>query len=283
MHVTDSVSNLEALELSTESIAQAFNGGLAKIGELRSVFKERFTSFIEAFTDTDDKIVDFKLPPSNKEALAEKIISNMGYITVKNTEIVVPQGLCVTYKYMFDNMVLASLHSTDLLIKVMRPYSEFLAVLVSNKDKIQSVHVHSFDFDTLNKKREAIKSKVDNCFDEGFEVKCKFGEVFLSANDFKGAVNSMKTAHADMLRVKQREIKKLVGVIKQHLKDIYDYLNKGYLDNISADTITTLSNGALCVANEVEFMSISYYHILTGVDGMEKTMDAIIDRYDDKK
>lgn len=283
-HVARIVAAQEALiglQLSAESLASIYEEGISSISKLREVFHAKFKGIVESFTQVETETVNLKLPDSKTARIAIDCVTHMGYTSVRKMDVTSPQGLSVPYITVLKALNSAASHACDLNSKVLAPYTHFLAVLLNTRNS-SAPHIKTFDFAKINDGRAQAKAALDACYNEGFEVSNQFGNLFANANEFKLAVNDMETVNHNFSTVNHAAVVRAIKPIKQYLRDIYNEIEAGRLENLDSDSIRCLSDGAFAVASEIEFVSISYFRAMGVFGCMTDTIARIAERYPSK-
>lgn len=274
---------VEELAFTAEGINDVINMGLSKLTELRKTFNAGFPGIAKSFNAIATDSVDIKLDPTKEEAEAIRYIESVGYISLSTLSIQTPQGMSSSYIELLVALSDAFKHHDNLLHKLLEPYYQFLAIIITNKTAINHSHFKTFNFDPINLARVKVKHVLDECYNGTYNVHATFGSVFKNVNDYKRSLAVLKDVYSGYKKINHSAVEKKVAELKTMLNDIAKSLEAGRLQDLDSDSIYIISNGALCVANELEFLATSYHRALVAATALNDVAVAVNQKYSKKK
>lgn len=188
-----------------------------------------------------------------------------------------PEGLSVPYLDYTEALLPSVDHSSQIINKVLGPYSTLLSQLITNPENQLSAHNQ---LTTMFSKYESDRSEMNNiigkCFDKGStQSETTYGNVVARNADWQKVFVNIDNMLKKINFVDRKALNKKVNECDELLHLLVEKIKKDQYKDISSEMVMNLSNGAYCVASELEMYSITYYRVLALSETVNHTVENV--------
>lgn len=232
---------------------------------------KNFSNFIGKLKPTNPGI---NLNVDKKDFI--KRVEKTNYLDIAGFSIQAPDGFIAgnSFKdYSYDLMV-ASEKLSKIEDTLLKPFSMYLAKLISTPE-------HKFDtsnyFILLNnygEERENVFNKITSYFSTGRQAS-KLEDIIERNSDWTNVIDQLEVANKNLGSVNRDRLNKKVEEIVSYVNIISDKVKNNELENVSKEVVKSLSEGLYQIANELQYFTAIYYHLLaanTTVENISKNI-----------
>lgn len=254
IHTTHSKAR-ESIAFEAEFIANAVELAKSYLPTIFSNFKS------EINTVRLEEKTTLKL--SKPHASMVSIINQTNYTDIAKLELPVCEGFESNLSTAFQtvNEILDIMSELEQHIK---GFHQYVAVFLTNKDAKKKTQ----DLTSNNKKIAAslqkLKDAINSMFKEGNSDNIlTYSKLFLNNGEFKKAIQQYAVTDKRISEsVKINELKLIVDETVDNLESVVKLLKEDKIDNVSPETVKSLSEGSYQVALAAEGYSIAYFKVL---------------------
>lgn len=258
---------IQAAQVSLESISGA---------DIRNLLTNAFPSIV-----SEVKSYFSQFNPSDRSVMLafdkygfNKELGKHNYMDIGPLSAFIPEGLDVKYIPYSEELVKAAEHAAKVLSGTMATYTVFLSQLINNADaKLAS---DSFDkvYENLSKEREQINAALGKCFKKGStKSETTISEVVDRNNDWQKVFENADVMVKLIESVDRKALNKKIEESTKLLEVIMEKIRRDEFVGMSPEVIRNLSDGAYCMASELEFYSVTHYKILAFTTCLNRTID----------
>jgi hypothetical protein len=191
------------------------------------------------------------------------IVNQTNYTDIAKLELPVCEGFESNLSVAFQtvNVILDTMGELE---KHIKDFHQYVAVFLTNKDAKKK----TIDLSSNNKKIETalqkLKDAIGSLFKEGNSDNIlTFSKLFQSNGDFKKAIQQYAVTDKRISdSIKINDLKLIVDDTVDNLESVVKLLKEDKIDNVSPETVKSLSEGSYQVALAAEGYSIAYFKVL---------------------
>lgn len=275
--MTSKIEEVKELGLKLESFLPALQNAQANVAEFFSGLGPSITASFQQSTALEGLPKIEGLGKVENEFLA--LLDNHLYASVRELRLYVPSGFkgsLVDY----SNALLESVKYCQAFPgTTLREYTAEMARLTAFKDAPLGTKDHTSVFEALQKTRAELDKKVATFFDSSMSAKSEttVGKCFSQNKEWIELFNTVhaieRTINSLNMHAIQEEVKKAEGC----LDILYERAQAGKFDHASPEVLRNLGKGAYQIAQELEFLSVTYYRALTLREAIKASVNKLIE------
>ena len=251
---------LEAFSLS--GVVKALTGALPSI--------------LRGFSSAPQVLELPKLPLKKDQKKFLHAIASLPYTDAMELRAWRPEGVKVMYLEYLDVLSPIAQHLRTLQKDVVQPYMAFLAQVVSDKNASLATSSQAGAYDKLTQAREKSTQLLAALYaNDSHESQCKVKDVVARNQDWPAVFAQCNDTLAHLQSVDLAQLKLMLRQSVDYLGIIFELLQAGKLEATTPEVAQRLSNGAYCVAQELEFFSATYYRALALSGCLDNTVTHI--------
>lgn len=184
-----------------------------------------------------------------------------------------PLGLKTTYLDYLKTLAKCLDHVQNLRTAVLEPYATSLAMLVTNSDAaLTSDNKAAFNH-ALMAQREALEAEVLEHLAPMHSTETTVGEVIARNEDWVAVFTLADDVEHQLTKLNLTSIEKKMKECQGYLDHLYELAsqNSPRLKNATPEALTALAETAFQIASELEFLSVTYYRLLTTAQAIKDT------------
>lgn len=267
----------KAFQLTSQKPALEFmTGGAIDIRELARSVIPALAKHFSNFT------VDFSLHSNNGSSMMKKnqkeflkLIEDVKYLDLVNIKAYKPAGMKVTY--------LEYLEALEPVVKYvvnckagLDAFNTKLAVLLTSRDEMKSTAFDSKAWAILQESRDNFAKDLGACIkNNDHTTNCLYKDVLARNIEWELIFEKAYALGLLLEKIDRRNMLKKVNEISENLKRLEASRSKGELEEISAESIREIAEGAFQMASEVEFFALIYHKMQAFNTAVDDTMEHI--------
>jgi hypothetical protein len=206
-----------------------------------------------------------------------KTVQDVSYANLRELTACIPEGVNVTYLEYLNVLLPFTLKARSIQVDVVKPYMLFLAQLISDKSALMSTKNNRSEYAEMEKARDDMYEEFSKLYKKNsFDAKVTVKDVIDRNSDWKEVLYKLNQCNTNLEAINRKDIKHQIQQCTDYLEVLYTYLQENKMDNASAESAQFLSEGAYCVARELEAMSMIYYRTLTLSAAINDTINHIV-------
>lgn len=268
----------QELSYARESFASALSQGMTHASDFASKLKETFPSIIRGFAPVKDVVILPELIQLNKDqSKFMKTIHDIPYSELRELKAYTPEGVFVTYLEFIQVLHPVTEYLKGIQKNVTSPYLLLLAQVVSDTKASGSSNNHRNEYQKLEAYREAAYKQFSKLYaKDSFKAETQVKHVIERNADWGTVLHLLNQCVANMQAIDREAIKNQIQQCSDYLDILYKYLNENKLNGTSLEAAQSLSDGAYQVAQELTFLSTTYYRVLALNGSVENTIAHVV-------
>lgn len=252
------------------------------LANLTSTVKKFFPSLVEELAPAMtalNGLVDFKKTTTELSKLDNKIVSEakaLHFDELAPVILPVPEGFTGIVSDYQDTILAALEYVKKTSIEAVNDFYVELAAVVSNKNMKIGLRDTTAGTKELTKSRELEIEAVSAFFNKASNVSTQTYKTAVGQHANLPEIFKKEAQIKDKLEgVKPQELNKRVKDISHVMDTLIKHVEQGHVEQLSPEVVRNLAEGMYEIANQVEFVAVTYYRamaLLTSIEGIRASM-----------
>ncbi len=254
---------MEELHYAAESISSFTAVAQGAIANMSSRLHQLMPNIITGLAGVQDisQLPAVVALPSDQRRFLE-LVKKVSFAEVRSLRAYVPEGFSGSLVDYSLTLKQAAEFVSPLQAQLLHPFNVLLGVLLSSSDARRLTDDKALFYGRLQTEREHRIAQIGGFFHGGKESHRPISEVMSRNGDWETLLDQSRQATAMINSVDRALLSQSVKQADETLKLIAQLLEQGKLQHVTPETSRALSEGALQVAQQLEFYSVVHYRIL---------------------
>lgn len=271
------------LQYASESLSGFMTSGISAAGNFTNRLLGAMPDILSGFRSTKgsldqpqevvSQIREMNLGREQVKFL--RIVKDVPYSDLRGLDAFVPAGMQVGYMEALGALQPATEYCMSVRGRVIEPFMMLLAKLVSDKQGTVTTTNYSQVYKKLNEHRELLINRAADQFAKNNqEVKTTVGKVIDRNSDWPGVLHGIANCSANLEAIDLKGIQKQLAQCSDYLEMLHTRLKEDKGDT-SREAAQGLADGAYSVAQEMQFISATYFRSLQLTKSIDDTIAVI--------
>jgi hypothetical protein len=236
--------------------AQFVNNAVTIAKDYLPAFVKEFKLKIKSAPNTENS--DIELPKSLSKLIND--LSSLNYIEVKDLLVRVPEG----YEHNYLTALNKVFHALDLAEKMyvdsFKVYFKYVSSFLTNKSSKRSTEDLSAGSKQLKIKIDTMLGEIGSLFKNGsVQAEQPFKKLFLNTQEVPKAIQSYSKLAKRLEDFNIEKLHEETKLVSEMLDDIINQIQNGKIENMSSESLKSLTEGSLMIAELIEALSVFYF------------------------
>ena len=272
---------VESLQYAQEDIADTLSNLYKGLGSnitsftasLRSYLPD-VRSFISSTSNGLDSEQVTKLSRDQRKFI--ELVSKYPFSEVREIRAFRPEQLNCTYLELVDLLDKEIEHCKTIQKEILNPYMVLLGQLLSNdKFSTTSLDTNNSTYKKISSRRETAIKAFNKLYKPTNLAICTVKDVIDRNEDWKKIFDKVNSLADSAGKLDRKQIQKDIDHCCELIDSLIEKNNTGEMPEITGEVLNNVINGTLEAAKEVEYLSVTYYRLLSLKGSVENTMEQI--------
>lgn len=241
---------------------------------IRDYFGELYTQARFSIANTFEK---YRTGMATQIRPSKKFMQHMEgtpYMDVMDERAEVPEGLSVTYLEYLNVLVPAQERASEVLTNVIRPFTKYVAKLITD-EKVRNGVRHSIrEFTDLEKDHEKFEREFGECFAKNsYGPTQPFSAVVKRQADWQLVFKKTEELKKHYDKYDQKAITSALNDLYASVGELMKLVNAEGFAGVDRDLTKQLASGMYSVAREIEFSAHTTYRTVTFINCVNATVE----------
>lgn len=275
------VSPVENLQYAQEDIASTLSNLYKGLGSnvasftasLRSYLPD-IKSFVAGTKDGLESEQVSKLSRDQKKFI--EMVSKYPFSEVREIRAFRPEQLNCTYLELAEILDKELDHCLTIQKETLNTYMVLLGQLLSNdKFSTTSLDTNNTTYKKIRDRRESALKAFSKLYKPTNLAVCTVKDVIDRNEDWKKVFDKVNSLVDTASKINRKEIQKDIDHCCILIDDLISKVNNDEMPEITGEVLNNVINGTLEAAKEVEYLSVTYYRLLSLKGSIENTMEQL--------
>lgn len=259
------IESVENFTLSLESIDERIAMEAGMISSITNMISDLVPNMIFGAKKIYNHFVKLEKPDLRllmvDERKLKRALNPNSFADLSNIEIAMPEGFSGNTLTLF-NCIKENVQYVNNAPPRLQDYIKFISGLISSSEGRRSLSDYSAIMKAVDKEREEQIAKYAANFTPGsVRSMMKYGDVVENNNQWIECISVVRSCMETALKHKIKDVQSQVDIVVRLLDDINSRVSKGTMNDMTPETLRTLSAMTLTMAREVEFYALTMYHL----------------------